>query len=68
MFTDKQHEVIQSLRYRYYMHISDGWRCDFCEPGCDCDEIYLERLVNDYVNEFLTTENLHVVKDMIMEC
>jgi hypothetical protein len=63
--TDDQLNFIHELGCRYYSHMSDGWRCDFCEPDCNCDEIYVDGLVDDYVNKFLTTDNLLEVRDRI---
>lgn len=65
--TDEQINFIQELGHRYYMYMGDGWRCDFCESDCNCDEIYVEGLVDDYANKFLTTNNLDKVRDMITD-
>lgn len=65
--TDEQINFIQELGHRYYMHMGDGWRCDFCESDCNCDEIYVDGLVEDYVNKFLTTDNLDRVRDKITD-
>lgn len=45
--------------------MSHGWGCDFCEP--DCDEIYVEGLVDDYAHQFITTDNLSKVRDKITD-
>ncbi len=65
--TDEQIIFIHELGCRYYMHMSDGWRCDFCEPDCNCDEIYVDGLVEDYVNKFHTTDNLDKVRGKIID-
>ena len=67
MFTEDQIIFIQGLAARYHMRLTDGWRCDFCEPDCNCDEIYLDGLENDYMEKFLTTENLWKVREMIID-
>lgn len=65
--TEEQIVFIANLGSRYYMRMTDGWRCDFCEPHCTCDDDYIDGLINDYVDEFHSTDNLHKVRDMIID-
>lgn len=51
-FTEEELEYITYIKSRYEDHCDDGWRCDFCEPNCTCDEDYLNDLINDMIIKF----------------
>ena len=36
--SQEMQDDINSAARSHEMFISDGWRCDFCESNCTCDE------------------------------
>lgn len=50
--TNQEKDFLLKLRHRYNLYTGDNWRCDFCESNCDCDEIYLEGLIDDFRQKF----------------
>jgi hypothetical protein len=45
-------DFLYQLAHRHLMHMDDPWRCDFCDSGCNCDQINLEGLAEDNTSLF----------------
>ena len=51
-FTKDELDYIGGVKRIYEDYVSDGWRCDFCEPDCTCDEDKIKELIDGVIAEF----------------
>ena len=59
-------DCIAAARESYRITVSDPWRCDFCESGCDCDELTLNNYAGQVCEEF-PEANFAEVRDKIAD-
>ena len=70
---DFQHDIY-TASIDYDSFTSDGWRCDFCEPNCTCDEDFLTDRAGEIASKYLgangakfSAKAIDTIEDLILE-
>lgn len=63
-YTEEEYQFIKLQSIKLEVYYSDGWRCDFCESGCTCDQNYESDLVEEVIKKF---PRLSESKDQVLD-
>lgn len=62
---EEYRSAITDAARRYDLYTGDAWRCDFCEPNCNCDQQFLEGLAEEIYSKFPYIESFDQIEDDI---